>query len=88
MKKTNFQCQSCGMPLKMDKKGGGSEKDGKLSTKYCSSCYQDGEFTKPNISVSEMQTLVNDVLKKEMKWLWIFRRLAVRQIPKLERWKK
>jgi len=29
-------CQSCGFPLKKDKQGGGNEKDGSLSTKFCS----------------------------------------------------
>lgn len=88
MKKTHQQCQSCGMPLKQDKKGGGSEKDGTLSKMYCSSCYENGEFKKPNMSLEEMQKLVDDVLKNEMRFPKIFRWLAVRQIPKLARWKK
>jgi hypothetical protein len=75
------------MPLKMDKKGGGSEKDGTLSKMYCSSCYKNGAFTRPNISLEEMQKLVDDVLKNEMKWWKIFRWMAVKQIPGLERWK-
>ena len=82
------QCQSCGMPMKMDKQGGGTEQDGSLSTMYCSSCYQNGKFKRPDITAKEMQKIVNDVLKKEMKRWWIFRRLAVRQIPTLKRWKK
>lgn len=76
------------MPLKADKNGGGSEKDGTLSTVYCSSCYQNGEFKRPEMTLAEMQKLVDDVLKNEMKFPKIFRWLAVRQIPKLERWKK
>lgn len=88
MKKEYKQCQSCGMPLKQDKKGGGSEKDGTLSKMYCSSCYQDGVFKRPNLSLKEMQKLVDDVLKNEMKWWKIFRWLAVKQIPTLERWKR
>lgn len=81
MQKIYTQCQSCGMPLRMDKWNSGS-------SMYCSSCYKDGKFTRPNISVKEMQKLVDNVLKKEMKRLRIFRRLAVMQIPKLERWKR
>ena len=88
MQKTYKQCQSCGMPLKKDKNGGGSEKDGKISKIYCSSCYQNGEFMRPNITAQEMQKLVDDVLKNEMKWWKIFRLLAVAQIPRLERWNK
>ncbi len=87
MGKTDKQCQSCGMPMKRDVKGGGSEKDGTLSAMYCSSCYQNGTFTRPNISVEEMQKLVDDV-KNDMRWLKFFRWLATRQIPKLARRKK
>jgi hypothetical protein len=75
------QCQSCGMPLKMDKNNSGSEM-------YCSSCYQNGAFKNPNITLEEMQNLVDDVLKNEMKWWKPFRFLAVRQIPTLFRWKR
>ena len=76
------------MPLKQDKKGGGSEKDGTVSKMYCSSCYENGVFKKPDMTVEQMQALVDNVLKTEMKFPKIFRWLAVRQIPKLARWKK
>jgi len=75
------------MPLKKDAKGGGSEKDGTISTTYCSSCYQDGAFTNPTMSLEEMRKLVDDVLKNEMKFPKILRWLATRQLPKLARWK-
>ena len=88
MNKTYKQCQSCGMPLKKDKSGGGSEKDGTLNKMYCSSCYQGGTFKDPNMTVKNMQELVDNVLKNEMKFPKIFRWLAVRQIPRLVRWKK
>jgi hypothetical protein len=74
--------------MKMDKKGGGTEKDGSLSRMYCSSCYENGKFKRPNMTVKEMQDLVNDVLKKEMKWWRFFRWLAVMQIPRLQRWRR
>ncbi len=88
MEKIYIQCQSCGMPLREDKNGGGTEEDGSLSKMYCSSCYENGEFKRPQISLEEMQKIVDDVLKNEMKWWKIFRWLAVRQIQKLERWRK
>lgn len=55
---------------------------------YCSSCYENGKFKKPDMTVKEMQKLVDKVLKKEMGRRRIFRRLAIRQIPKLQRRKK
>jgi hypothetical protein len=42
--KTYRFCQSCGYPLKKDKQGGGSEKDGTKSVKYCSMCSLEGKF--------------------------------------------
>ena len=45
--KTYKFCQSCGYPLKKDTQGGGSEKDGEISKKYCSMCYDNGEFITP-----------------------------------------
>lgn len=86
--KTYKQCQSCGMPLKKDPQGGGSEKDGSRSSMYCSSCYADGAFKHPGMTLQEMKTVVENVLKNEMKWPWLLRRMAAWQLPGLERWKK
>jgi hypothetical protein len=76
------------MPLARDPQGGGTERDGTKSLMYCSSCYRDGAFVQPELSVREMQTFVDGILKEEMKWWWIFRWLAVHQIPTLVRWRK
>ena len=38
------RCDSCGMPLTQDPKGGGTQADGSLSTTYCSYCYAGGDF--------------------------------------------
>lgn len=79
-------CQSCGFPLKKDKVGGGSEKDGSISKMYCSMCYEKGEFlTPPEISTAaKMQKFCIEQMKKSgmngiVAWL------ATRMIPKLER---
>ena len=80
-------CQSCGMPLKKDPKGGGTEASGKKSTMYCSRCYEGGKFTKPNMTVSEMQALVKDKLK-EMGFPGFLAGFFTKGIPKLERWKQ
>ena len=80
------QCQSCGMPLKADRQGGGTEQDGSKSCVYCSSCYKNGEFINPSMTLKEMQELVDRVLRDEVKMNRIFRWFAVRQIPTLKRW--
>ena len=80
-------CQSCGMPLSKDDMGGGTEKDGTKSTKYCSHCYQDGAFTLPNISMDEMKNLVTDKIV-EFGFPKFLAGFFTINIPKLERWKK
>jgi len=86
MEKTYKNCQSCGMPLKRDEKGGGTNADGSKSNKYCSRCYENGKFTMPDITVQEMQGLVRNKMK-EMKFPGFLASFFVKGIPKLERWK-
>ena len=86
--KTYRFCQSCGYPMKKDKQGGGTEKDGSKSPKYCSMCYANGTFlTPPEINTAEkMQKFCIQEMKKSgmngfLAWL------GTRPIPKLVRWK-
>jgi hypothetical protein len=87
MKEYKF-CQSCGFPLKNDKKGGGTEKDGAKSKKFCSMCYENGAFlTPPEIdTVAKMQKFCIQEMQKS-GFNVFFAWLATRSIPKLERWK-
>lgn len=81
-------CQSCGMPLKKDPEGGGTNADGTKSTMYCSKCYANGQFTKPEIDTPEkMQALVKDKLK-EMGFPGFVATIFTMGIPRLARWKK
>ena len=87
MKKYAF-CQSCGFPLRKDKKGGGTEKDGSISKKYCSMCYENGAFlTPPEVNSAEkmQRYCISEMRKAGMNRLFAW--LATRSIPKLERWK-
>jgi hypothetical protein len=86
MEKTYKSCQSCGMPLKKDEAGGGTNLDGTKSIMYCSHCFQDGEFTNPDIDVNQMKTLVKGKLK-EMGFPGFMGGFFTMNIPKLERWK-
>lgn len=85
MKKNKF-CQSCGMPMNKDPKGGGLEKDGTRSTMYCSYCYGDGQFLNNNIETpEEMQKFCIEKMNEQgtpkiLGWL------LTRGIPKLKRW--
>lgn len=79
------RCQSCGMPLGKDLRGGGTQKDGGQSMKYCSFCFEGDEFLHPAFTVLQMQghcisQLVNKGMAKIMAWLF------TRDIPRLGRW--
>lgn len=82
-------CQCCGFPLKRDKKGGGTEADGAISKKYCSMCYENGNFLFPGEvdTAKKMQEFCIKAMKEDgmngvIAWL------ATRSIPKLEYWNK
>jgi len=85
MMKNYKNCQSCGIPLKKDKYGGGTNKDGSRSGKYCSYCYTDGEFRQADWTASQMQEFVKGKMK-EMGVPALLAGFFIRGIPKLERW--
>jgi hypothetical protein len=80
-------CQSCGMPMKRDEKGGGTNADGTMSRKYCSHCWQDGRFTLPDLTAEGMQDLVKGKMK-ELGFPGFMAGFFTRRIPRLERWDK
>ena len=86
--KTYKMCQSCSMPLNKDPSKWWTEKDWSKNSMYCSFCYINGKFNKPEIDTAEkMQEMCIEMMTKWKmpKWVaWIF----TRGIPKLERWKK
>lgn len=85
---TYKNCQSCGMPLKKDPLGGGSNTDGTKSLKYCSLCFVDGTFTSPEIDTAKkMQVFVKEKMK-EMGFPGFIAWFFTLSIPNLERWKK
>lgn len=87
MEKSYKNCQSCGMPLKKDEKGGGTNSDGSQSAKYCSRCYEDGKFTRPDITFPEMKALVKGKMK-EMGFPGFMAGFFTSNMHKLERWKQ
>ncbi|MFA7285086.1 MAG: zinc ribbon domain-containing protein [Candidatus Absconditabacterales bacterium] len=87
MKPCETQCQSCGLPLDKDPQGGGTQKDGSKSTIYCSLCYKDGAFIGGDCTLEQMQDIVEKSMKQQ-GYGRIMRKMARRQIPRLQRRKK
>ena len=52
MKPETF-CQSCTFPID-NVEDRGTEKDGSKSALYCKYCYQNGQFTDPNMTLERM----------------------------------
>jgi len=86
MEKIYKNCQSCGMPLKKDPKGGGTNADGTKSTMYCSYCYEGGKFKQPDWTAQQMQEFSKNKMK-EMGFPGFLAGFFSKGIPKLERWK-
>lgn len=85
---TYKNCQSCGMPLNKDPQAGGTEKNGTKSSKYCSYCYENGEFIGGDVTLKEF----SEMSKKGMIeggqnkfFAWLFSRPFM--LGHLERWK-
>ncbi|MBK6814809.1 MAG: zinc ribbon domain-containing protein [Saprospiraceae bacterium] len=80
-------CQSCGMPMKKDTMGGGTNADGSKNEMYCSKCYSEGQFTSPNMSAADMQSLVKGKLQS-MGFPGFIAGWFTKGIPNLARWNK
>jgi len=86
MKTTYKRCQSCGMPLSKDRNGGGTEADGSRSTRYCSYCYEDGQFRNPGLTVDQMQATVKKVVRRQ-GMPWLVAQFFAWRVAWLERWR-
>ena len=80
------RCQSCGMPLGADPKGGGTNVDGSVSTEYCSFCYQNGKFHNPGMTLDEMRALVVEKLG-EKGYPRFIARFFTFGVDRLKRWR-
>ena len=80
-------CQSCGMPLSKDAKGGGSEAEGRVSTEYCSHGYVGGKFTDPSLMAEQIVERVRGKLK-QMHIPGFLTNSIAKDIPTLGRWAK
>lgn len=86
MNTENKICQSCGMPLKRDEKGGGTNADGTINKMYCSYCYHNGEFLYKGTNVNEFQEFCKEKMiegghSRFTSWLF------TRGMKRLDRWK-
>ncbi|MGB7740067.1 MAG: zinc ribbon domain-containing protein, partial [Steroidobacteraceae bacterium] len=80
------RCQSCGMPLKADPGGGGTNADGSCSDEYCSFCYQDGKLINPGMTIDQMRALIIEKLG-EKGYPRFIARFFTFGLDRLKRWR-
>ncbi len=78
-------CQSCGMRLSNQKNYHLYSADEKKSI-YCNSCFKDGEFLEPDISLEQMREKVKTRLK-ELGYNRFLIYIFIRDLGRLERWR-
>lgn len=78
-------CQSCGMPLNKDPERGGTNADGTKNMKYCSYCYQKGNFTfDGELKDFQEHCRIKMIEGGHSRFIaWLF----TRGMKRLERWK-
>jgi len=82
---SSARCQSCGMPLKADPKGGGTNADGSLSNEYCSFCFHSGKLINPEMTIDEMRALIIEKLEEKGYPRFIARFFTI-GLNRLKRW--
>lgn len=82
----NLICQSCGMPMKDDPGGGGTNADGSKSSMYCSYCFSKGRFLDEGISLDEKIEKNIQIARSMLMNEEEARRLAYKVLPSLKRW--
>jgi hypothetical protein len=81
-------CQSCAMPLEKPDLFG-TNADGTKSAEYCTYCFQNGKFTEPTISLSQMiEKCVGIMTQRKIMLEHQAKELMSRTLPMLKRWKK
>lgn len=65
----------------------GTENDGSPKKYYCKYCYENGQFTNPQITLEEMEIRVKSKME-EMKMDDETITIALDSLPNLKRWRK
>lgn len=79
-------CQSCGIP--MDKVEYGTNNDNSKSDIYCQYCYQNGNFTAPDMTMNEMIDKVAQIMTEQIHMPGFqAKMIANMHISNLQRWK-
>lgn len=80
-------CQSCSMPMEKPEDFGTDENGNKVNN-YCSYCFQNGEFTHPDVTLGQMTEIVVKNMTEKMNIPEDqARQITQSFLPKLVRWR-
>lgn len=79
-------CQSCGMKLSNQEEYT-SFSESERKSKYCKTCYTDGDFNEPDITLEEMKEKVRNRCK-ELNFDRLTTWVATTRLKNLDRWRK
>lgn len=80
-------CQSCSMPMSKPEDFGTDERGFRVND-YCHYCFQNGEFTNPDITIGQMtEIVVKNMIEKLNMSEDEARKLTESFLPRLLRWK-
>ena len=79
-------CQSCGMPM-TKAEDFGTNADGSKNEEYCTHCFQQGAFTKPDMTLEQAIELQVSMADKMGMTPDQARQMAASVLPTLKRWK-
>lgn len=86
MNSENPICQSCGLPLR-NEEDCGTNADNSRNETYCHFCYQNGTFTKPDLTLEKQsERLIEIAVASGMSQTEAEEK--AKQLGNLERWKK
>ena len=79
-------CQSCSIPMEKPEDFGTDENGNRINN-YCHYCFQNGEFTHPDITLGEMTEIVVKNMMEQMKMSEDrARQITQSFLPKFVRW--
>jgi hypothetical protein len=80
-------CQSCAMPMNSSDMFG-TKSDGTKTDEFCTYCYQNGQYTDPDITAREMiDKCVSIMSRQNIMPEEQARDLMTKTLPNLNRWK-
>jgi hypothetical protein len=78
-------CQSCGFPFSADQRG--TNRDQSKNDLYCKSCYKDGKFTDPHLTINELERHLY-VMAREHNEISLEEACEIaKSLPDLQRWR-